>query len=93
MKLMCEVAGCGAELSEGTGSKGGPHLCPGCRTSSYYWKKQSLPAMRVRREKLSLFTHRLEFYDPRVAEIVNEATKSVAGTKRRAHAASASARH
>lgn len=93
MKLMCEVASCGAELSEGTGSKGGPHLCPGCRTSSYYWKKQSLAHMRERRSRLGIFTSRLEYYDPRVAEIVNEATKTVAGSKRRAHAASASARH
>lgn len=87
MKLMCEVVDCGEELSEGTGSKGGPHLCPGCRTSSYYWKKQNLSAMRRRRERLGLFTHRLEYYDPRVTEIINEATKSVASSKRRAQAA------
>ena len=86
MKMVCEVAGCGEELTEGTGSKGGPHLCPGCRTSSYYWKKQSLPAMRVRRERLSLYSSRLEYYDPRVAQIINDAQKSVAGTKKRAQA-------
>jgi hypothetical protein len=91
MKLICEVEGCGEELTEGTGSKGGPQMCPSCRTSSYYWKKQSLPAMRHRRERLTLFTHRLEHYDPRVAQIVNEAAKSVVATKRRArHAETAS---
>lgn len=89
MKGLCEVDGCGEELSEGCGSKGGPMICAGCRTSSYYWKKQSLPAMRVRRERLSLFSHRLEYYDPRVAQIVNEAQKSVATTKRRARSAEA----
>jgi hypothetical protein len=93
MKLICEVAGCGEELSDGCGSKGGPHICPGCRTSSYYWKKQSLTHMRHRRERLSLFTSRLEYYDPRVAQIVNEAQKQVATTKRRAQIASPHTRH
>jgi len=96
MKMICEVEGCGEELTEGCGSKGGPLMCAGCRTGSYYWKKQSLPAMRHRRERLALFTHRLEHYDPRVAQIVNEAAKSVVATKRRArHAETASqpARH
>ncbi|HZO54876.1 MAG TPA: hypothetical protein VFB63_19370 [Bryobacteraceae bacterium] len=88
MKMLCEVEGCGEELTEGCGSKGGPMMCAQCRTSSYYWKKQSLPAMRYRRERLSLFSHRLEHYDPRVAQIINDANKSVAGTKRRAQAAS-----
>lgn len=88
MKMICEVVDCGVELTEGTGSKGGPHLCPACRTSSYYWRKQTLPAMRQRRERLHLFSQRLEYYDPRVAQIVNDAAKSVASSKRRAHAAS-----
>lgn len=95
MKMMCEVDGCGEELSEGTGSKGGPMMCSNCRTSSYYWKKQSLPAMRVRREKLQLFTHRIEHFDPRVTQIMNDAKKSVAATKKRADTANttANARH
>lgn len=88
MKMVCEVAGCGEELSEGCGSHGGPMLCDSCRTSSYYWKKQSLSHMRHRRDRLSLFAQRLEYYDPRVAQIVNDAHKSVAGHKRRAQVAS-----
>jgi hypothetical protein len=84
VKLMCEVAECGEELTEGTGSKGGPMMCAACRTSSYYWKKQSLPAMRVRHGKLQLYSHRMEHYDPRVTEIVNAAQKSVVATKKRA---------
>lgn len=87
MKMICEVEGCGEELSEGCGSKGGPMLCDGCRTSSYYWKGQSLTHMRHRRERLSLFSNRLEYYDKRVAEIVNAAQKSVVATKKRAQAA------
>lgn len=87
MKMVCEVEGCGAELTEGTGSHGGPMMCPSCRTSSYYWKKQSLPAMRFRRERLTLFAHRLEHYDPRVTQIVNDAKKAIAATKRRANEA------
>ena len=96
MKMICEVAGCNEELTEGTGSHGGPMICPNCRTSSYYWKKQSLSHMRHRRTMLSLFSSRLEYYNPRVAEIVNEAQKQVARTQRRArHAevASQSTRH
>lgn len=94
MKMICEVAGCGEELSEGCGSKGGPMLCDSCRTSSYYWKKQPLKAARFRFSRLDLFKHRLEHYDPRVAEIVNDAQKSVANTKRHAQSAtSQSSRH
>jgi hypothetical protein len=73
-------------------------LCSNCRTSSYYWKKQSLPHMRHRRTMLNLFSARLEHYDPRVAEIINDAQKKVASTRKTARAvsataASASARH
>jgi hypothetical protein len=90
MKMICEVEGCGAELSELTGSKGGPMLCAGCRTGSYYWKGQSLAHMRHRRERLTLFSHRLEYYDKRVAQIVNDAAKAIVATRRRARAAQAS---
>ena len=94
MKMICEVDGCGEELSEGCGSKGGPLMCDNCRTSSYYWKKQPLKAARFRFLRLDLFKHRLEHYEPRVAEIINEAQKSVAESKRRANQASATtARH
>jgi hypothetical protein len=88
MKMICEVASCGEELSEGTGSKGGPMLCKWCRGPRSYWGKKSLPEKRARRLRLQLFESRLEYYDPRVAEIVNDAQKSVAETKRRAQAAS-----
>lgn len=91
MKMVCEVEGCGEELSEGCGSKGGPLICGNCRTSSYYWKKQSLPAMRARHVRLGLFRNRLEHYDPRVTKILNEARKSVAAHNRRARSATASA--
>ena len=96
MKLICEVAGCGQELTEGTGSHGGPMICPNCRTSSYYWKKQSLSHMRHRRVMLSLFTSRLEYYDPRALQDTDDAQKQVAHTKRQARTAetaSRSARH
>lgn len=92
MKMICEVEGCGEELTEGCGSKGGPMICAGCRTSSYYWKGQSLTHMRHRRERLSLFSHRLEYYDKRVAQIVNDAQKAVAATKKKSQSAT-SAHH
>lgn len=91
MKMICEVEGCGAELSEGTGSKGGPMICANCRSPSYYWKKKSLPEMRARRANLVLFGHRLEYYDKRVAQIVNEATKAVASSRRQANNAKTAA--
>jgi hypothetical protein len=93
MKMICEVEGCGEELSEGCGSKGGPMICAGCRTSSYYWKGQPLTHMRHRRARLSLFSHRLEYYDKRVAEIVNDAQKSVVATRRRAKHAETASQH
>ena len=93
MKAMCEVEGCGEELSEGTGSKGGPLMCPSCRTSSYYWKKQSLPQMRFRHERLVLFAHRMEHFDPRVTKIVNEAKRTVAENRKKAQDATNGTRH
>jgi len=90
MKMMCEVAGCGEELSEGTGSKGGPMLCKWCRGPRFYWGKKTLAEKRARVVRLQLFEHRLEYYDPRVAEIINDAQKSVASTRKRAQAASSS---
>jgi hypothetical protein len=89
MKMICEVEGCGAELSEGTGSKGGPMICPNCRSPSYYWKSKPLAAMKQRRANLTLYGHRLEYYDKRVAQIVNEAAKAVARTGRQANSAKA----
>lgn len=87
MALLCEVDGCGNELSEGCGSKGGPMLCPNCRTSSYYWKKQPISAMRNRHERLNLYRHRLEYYQPKIAKVLNDARRSVAAAKARAHEA------
>lgn len=62
-------------------------LCANCRSSSYYWKKQTLPHMRQRRQLLGLFSSRLEYYNPRVAELVNDAQKKVAAIKRHARTA------
>jgi len=87
MKMICEVAGCGEELSEGTGSKGGPMLCKWCRGPRGYWSKQGHKATQARYHRLALFRSRLEYYDPKVAQIVNDAQKKVAATKRHARAA------
>jgi hypothetical protein len=89
MKMICEVAGCGEELSEGTGSKGGPMLCKWCRGPRGYWSKQGHKAAQYRYNRLALFRSRLEYYDPKVAQIVNEAQKAVATAKRRAQKAEA----
>jgi hypothetical protein len=93
MKMICEVEGCGVELSEGTGSKGGPMICPNCRSPSYYWKNKPLAAMKARRANLTLYGNRLEFYDKRVAMIVNDATKAVASTRRQANTAKSASSH
>lgn len=87
MKMMCEIDGCGAELTEGWGSKGGAMICASCRTSSYYWKKQPLAAARARRENLKLYTTRIEYYEPRVLKIMNEARRTVKAARDRASAA------
>ena len=91
MKMVCEVDGCGEELTEGTGSKGGPLMCPACRSSSYYWKGEDIAHMRERHTKLKLYGLRLEHFDPRVVKIINEAKKSVTTTKRRADQAAQTA--
>lgn len=83
MKMVCEVEGCGEELTEGTGSKGGPLMCPSCRTSSYYWKGEDLAHMRDRHTKLKLYGNRLEHFDPRVTKLVNETKKAVAANTKK----------
>lgn len=93
MKMICEVEGCGQELTEGTGSKGGPMICANCRSPSYYWKKKPLAEMRQRRLNLTLYGHRLEYYDKRVAQIVNDAAKSVVTSKKRAQSATQAIKH
>ncbi len=91
MKMICEVAGCGEELSEGTGSKGGPMLCKWCRGPRWYWGKQNHKSRHQRYVRLALFRSRLEYYDPHVAQLVNDANKAVSGASRRAkHAETAS---
>lgn len=93
MKMICEVAGCGEELSEGTGSKGGPMLCKWCRGPRTYWNKQGHKAAQFRYNRLALFRSRLEYYDPKVAQIVNDAQKAVASAKKRARTAESASHH
>lgn len=87
MRLICEIEGCGTDLNEGTGSQGGLMICPNCRSSSYYWKKKGLAAARARREALLLWNHRIEYYEPRVLKLVNDAKKSVNSARQRGRAA------
>jgi len=93
VKMVCEVEGCGEELSEGTGSKGGPMLCKWCRGPRSYWSKKPLAQRRERFGKLALYRSRLEYYDPRVSELLNEAKKSVAATRKRAAEAADATKH
>jgi hypothetical protein len=65
-------------------------LCKWCRGPRSYWGKKTLGEKRARLTRLQLFESRLEYYDPRVAEIVNDAQKSVAATKKKANAATQS---
>lgn len=87
MALICEVDGCGNELSEGTGSRGGAMICPNCRSSSYYWNSKPISQVRHRHEQLELFRHRLEYYHPKVQKILNDARRTVAAAKQKAHEA------
>jgi hypothetical protein len=85
--LICEIEGCGTELSEGTGSQGGLMICPQCRSCSYYAKKKGLQWARHRKERLDLYSARIEYYEPRVLQLLNNAKKSVAAAAKRAKAA------
>ena len=62
MALICEVPGCGEELSEGTGSKGGPMLCKQCYSAQFYWRKQGHQHIEYRRWQLSRFLGRFDHF-------------------------------
>lgn len=62
MSLVCEVVGCGNELSEGTGSQGGPMLCKQCYSSQFYWKRKPHAAIEHRRWQLSRFLGRFDHF-------------------------------
>lgn len=87
MNLICEIEGCGESLAEGTGSHGGLMICKNCRGSSYYWKRKGLAAARARRESLRLWEHRIEYYEPRVLKLINDAKKRVTAARKQARAA------
>ena len=87
MKLFCEVEGCGNELSEHCGSKGGLMICSRCRSSSYYAKRHGLAWARARRESLQFWTARLEYFEPRVLQLTNNAKRAVSDAKARARVA------
>ena len=87
MKMFCEVEGCGNELSEGTGSQGGLMICGRCRSASYTARKNGLAWARQRRENLNFWSGRLEYFEPRVLKVTNQAKKALAEAKARARLA------
>jgi hypothetical protein len=87
MKLICEVEGCGNELSEHCGSKGGLMICGRCRNASYTARRNGLAWARARRENLTFWNARLEYFEPRILKITNQAKRAVAEAKARARVA------
>ena len=87
MKLICEVDGCGEELTEGTGSKGGPMRCNTCRSQGYRIDALGAAWVKQRRQKLGFWATRLDFLAPRVLNAINNANKSVAEARAKARVA------
>lgn len=87
MRLICEVENCGAELTEGTGSKGGPMMCPRCRSFGYHWKGRPLAELRERRQKIQFWSNRIDYLEPRILKLMNTAKTRVANAKTRARRA------
>ena len=80
----CEVEVCREELSEGTGSKGGPMLCPSCRSSNYYWNRKGPKALAARRTVIELYASRYEYYAPYIGKTLKAASDRVKAARSRA---------
>ena len=79
----CEVDGCGAELTPGTGSQGGLMICPACRACQYYWKGKGTEALKERREKLVFWKDRVDYMAPHIQRILRAARSKVQAAKDR----------
>lgn len=66
-KLTCEIAMCGAELPEGTGSQGGLMLCRNCRSAQYRARKLGGDWLIARAERLQLWDERITYLAPIVS--------------------------
>jgi len=81
-KLVCPVKGCGREITEGCGSKGGLPICGRCRAANYDLKKQTPADIEAKRERWHYWEERLDYLEPRIAKMMADAEKPV---KRMAH--------
>lgn len=88
MKLICEVEDCGEELSEGTGSKGGPKICPRHRSRLYYAKGHGgVPWLRQRHKQLQGWIVDNEALTPHVASMIKRAQNALSEAAARARVA------
>lgn len=81
--LVCDIENCGTELKPGTGSHGGLMICPKCRSARYYWKAKGTDAFADRRERLKLWSSRMEYLAPYIAKNIRDAKRRVRSLRKR----------
>ena len=86
-KYICEIEGCGEEISENTGKHGGLAICTKCSHVRYYWRKRGTGAVEEYKRRLEFRTARMEYLSPHVKRQLNQAARQVNRAKERAQAA------
>ena len=76
--MYCEIPGCGAELSPGCGSKGGPMTCSRCSSCRYRWRKQGEEAIVARMQTLTFWQTRIEYIAPMIAKNIKRVNDQLA---------------
>jgi len=88
---MCKVAGCGEEITDGTGSRGGLPICHKCRHTQYTGKKRGLKWLDDRLERLKYWEARISYLSPHIEQMISEASHKVAKAKKSVRRAEARA--
>lgn len=83
MSLVCEVPGCDNELSEGTGSKGGPMLCKQCYSAQFYWRDKPHDHIAHRRFQLSRFLGRFDHFSTYMSNFREKQRKKTKNIRQR----------
>lgn len=83
-KLVCDVEGCDNEISEGCGSKGGLPICGRCRAAQYSMKALPEKMIVEKRKRWHYWESRMDYLQPRILKMIEEAQKRVTTAKKTA---------
>lgn len=83
-KRVCDVPGCGREISAGCGSHGGLEICGRCRSALTYARRQGPKWLAEYRERLHFRVERGEYMSPLMGKILKRAAQRVAEARARA---------